>query len=127
MHAVHTKVHMQETRVVIALKTFPTKRRGGVEPSCMLSILRYTCRRQYLYSRSVLKICTQVILISYEKKGWCHALMHTVHSKGLMQEINLVLRLIFQNLMEESYSCLIMHYVSNTPVCNEDRHRRARG
>ena len=75
---------MQETRVVLALKLFPTKRRGGVVPSCMFLI-------------------------------------------QLMQETNLVLRLILQNLMEESYSCLIMHYVSNTPVCNEDRRRRARG
>ena len=125
---------------------FPTKRRGGVVPSCMLSILRYTCRRQDLYSRIVLKTCSyekkgwcRALMhaftpthvgdkslyytrsVSYEKKGWCRALMHDVHTKVHMQETYVVLRLSLQNIMEESYSCLIMHYVCNTPVCNEDK------
>ena len=45
------------------------ERRGTVEPSCMLFLQRYTCRRQESY---VLK--TLGDFLSYEKTGYCDAL-----------------------------------------------------
>ena len=58
--------YMQKTRVVLII--FPMKRRGGVVPSCMLAIRLMQETR----------ICTRSI--SYEKKGWCRALMHVVNT-----------------------------------------------
>ena len=53
-----------------ALKIFPTKRRGGVGLSCML----------FIRLMQETRFCTQDFLISYEKKGWCRALMHAVYT-----------------------------------------------
>ncbi len=55
-------------RQEFVLKLFPTKRRGGVVPSCML----------FLRHMQKTRVCTQDI--SYEKKGWCRALMHVVNT-----------------------------------------------
>ena len=73
-------------------------------PSCMQFLLM---QEDPIYAIILRTNVSRPQSISYKKKGWYRALMHAVHTKVHMQETYVVLRLSLQNIMEESWSCLL--------------------